>query len=214
MRNKKGQFIKGYDKDRGSYKKNHPSYVTENVIKSSRKRFKNNNPMHDKKIKNKWRKIMINKVWNNKERNKKISKLKKGKKFSKLHIENLRKSCIGKKNTESSKIKNSIKQTELMKIPRNRELRRVARQNQILLNGGGPSIGRNETSILDALEMEFEEKIYRQFSILGYWVDGYITDKNLVIEVDERKKNNTRDITRQKQIEKELNCSFLRLEDF
>jgi hypothetical protein len=52
---------------------------------------------------------------------------------------------------------------------------------------------------------------------LGYWVDGYDKEKNIVIEVDEHhhfdalgnlKRN---DILRQKQIKKSLQCKFIRI---
>jgi len=213
MRNNKGQFIKGYDKDRGEFKKGHPSYVTEEMIKNLRKKMKKNNPMHNLKHKKTYLKSMQEKVWHNLKRNKKISNNKKGKKLTKEHINNLRLSHLGKKNSEKSKIKNSIKQTNLMKIPRNRKMRRVARQNQIILNGGGPSIGRNETEILDSLSMELKINIIRQKRVIGYWIDGYIPKLKLAIEVDERPKTNKRDIIRQKEIQQELKCKFLRVED-
>lgn len=52
---------------------------------------------------------------------------------------------------------------------------------------------------------------------LGYWVDGYDKEKNIVIEVDEKYhfdfngnlKN--KDITRQKEIENHLQCEFIRI---
>jgi len=214
MRNKKGQFIKGYDKDRGGFKKGHPSYITEKTILKAKERLKINNPMFNKKIKKKYMKIMREKVWNNKKVRLKISNSHKGKKLSNKHKENLRLSHLGHKNSYESKIKNSKKQTELMKIPKNREKRRIARQRQILLNGGGPSIGTNETEILDAFEVFINKNIIRQYSIKGYWVDAYIPKLNTVIEVDERPKINNRDKIRQKEIETELNCNFIRLEDF
>jgi hypothetical protein len=56
-------------------------------------------------------------------------------------------------------------------------------------------------------------------SELGYWVDGYDTDKNVVIEYDEshhfdRYGNlKSRDIARQMEIESYLQCKFLRLNE-
>jgi len=52
---------------------------------------------------------------------------------------------------------------------------------------------------------------------LGYWVDGYDKEKNVVIEVDEsfhfdyNGDLKEKDIIRQKEIEKYLNCEFIRL---
>ncbi|MBC8428104.1 MAG: hypothetical protein H8D94_01385 [Candidatus Pelagibacter sp.] len=50
---------------------------------------------------------------------------------------------------------------------------------------------------------------------LGYWVDGYDKDKNVVIEYDENYHNNIqkKDIQRQKEIEKYLGCEFIRIKE-
>jgi len=77
-----------------------------------------------------------------------------------------------------------------------------------------PNIGHNEKKILDKLEEELNYKIIRQYKVCGYFVDGYIKELNSVVEVDERPKNKERDIERQKIIEDELNCKFLRIADF
>jgi hypothetical protein len=52
---------------------------------------------------------------------------------------------------------------------------------------------------------------------LGYWVDGYDKEKNVVIEIDESYHFQNdgsltkRDIQRQSEIEKHLNCKFVRI---
>lgn len=52
---------------------------------------------------------------------------------------------------------------------------------------------------------------------LGYWVDGYDPEENVVIEVDEPHHFNEdgklceRDRRRQQEIEEHLNCKFIRL---
>lgn len=52
---------------------------------------------------------------------------------------------------------------------------------------------------------------------LGYWVDGYDKEKNIVIEIDEKHHFNSdgtykkRDIVRQKEIKDFLNCKFIRI---
>lgn len=51
---------------------------------------------------------------------------------------------------------------------------------------------------------------------LGYWVDGYDRDKNVVLEIDEKRhfKNGNlkkKDINRMNEIKKFLNCKFIRL---
>ena len=58
------------------------------------------------------------------------------------------------------------------------------------------------------------EKIILQHSVLGYRIDAYFPNYKLAIEVDEQgHKNNDIDykIERQKGIEKELGCKFIRI---
>jgi len=81
-----------------------------------------------------------------------------------------------------------------------------------------PRIGRNEKQILDKLEKELGIKILRQFEVGGYFIDGYMPDLNLAIEIDELKhklsKIKEMDILRQKEIENLLNCKFIRIKDY
>lgn len=82
-----------------------------------------------------------------------------------------------------------------------------------------PSMGRNEKRIIDALEEDYQTKFIRQYQVCGYFLDGYSQELNLAIEVDEshhfnnQNKLNIQDIKRQREIEKELNCKFLRIKD-
>jgi len=48
---------------------------------------------------------------------------------------------------------------------------------------------------------------------LGYWVDGYSADKNIVIEYDEphHKRQVDKDMNRQVEITEHLNCRFIRI---
>jgi hypothetical protein len=51
---------------------------------------------------------------------------------------------------------------------------------------------------------------------LGYWVDGYDKEKNIVIEIDEKRHYNDnnlleKDILRQREIESLLDCKFIRI---
>ena len=52
---------------------------------------------------------------------------------------------------------------------------------------------------------------------LGYWVDGYSVEKNIVIEYDEphhrRKRNITKDTKRKNAITEHLNCEFIRISE-
>jgi len=79
-----------------------------------------------------------------------------------------------------------------------------------------PRIGKNEKQILDEIEKELNYKIIRQYYIknFGYFVDGYIPELNLVIEVDEVPKNKEKDIIRETEIKQKLNCQFLRIKDY
>jgi hypothetical protein len=77
-----------------------------------------------------------------------------------------------------------------------------------------PLLGRNEKEILDKLEQEMNYKILRQFKVMGYFLDGYIPELKLAIEVDERPKDKERDTKRQKRIEEELGCTFRRINDY
>ncbi len=90
---------------------------------------------------------------------------------------------------------------------------RLKRQEQILKNGGGPSFGKNEKRILDELELNLNKKIIRQYTVSGYWIDGYIPELNLAIEIDEpfHIKRRNKDRERENCIKKELNCEFLRI---
>lgn len=78
-----------------------------------------------------------------------------------------------------------------------------------------PVIGKNEKQILDKLEIQYGYKILRQYEIEGYFLDGYILELNLAIEIDEdfHENQKERDIQRQATIEKALNCTFLRIKD-
>lgn len=77
-----------------------------------------------------------------------------------------------------------------------------------------PRMGHNEKKILDKLEIELKYKILRQYKCEGYFIDGYIPELNLAIEIDEIPKNREKDIERQRIIEQKLNCKFMRINDF
>ena len=64
---------------------------------------------------------------------------------------------------------------------------------------------------MDAFE---GEKMENQYSVLGYKIDHYFPDYKLTIEVDEKghkDRNIDHEIKRQKAIEKELSCQFIRI---
>jgi len=80
-----------------------------------------------------------------------------------------------------------------------------------------PNIGTDEKETLDKLEVKFKAKIFRQYQVKNFFLDGYIPELNLAIEIDESHHFNIDgnlydyDIIRQTEIEKELNCQFLRV---
>ena len=62
--------------------------------------------------------------------------------------------------------------------------------------------------------MRLKEKIYKLNSALGYRIDLYFHEYKLAIEVDELRhadRNINNEIERQKALEKELNCVFIRI---
>jgi very-short-patch-repair endonuclease len=79
-----------------------------------------------------------------------------------------------------------------------------------------PRIGSNESQILDNLEHELGVKILRQYKIGGYFLDGYIPEMDLAIEVDEKhhQYQTEKDKQREEFIKSELKCQFLRIKDY
>ena len=87
-------------------------------------------------------------------------------------------------------------------------------KNKLGFNSQDP-IMTQEQSILTKIKDSFStEKIIFQHFILGYRIDAYLLKHKLAIEVDERG-HNDRDleyeIERQKSLEKELDCKFIRI---
>lgn len=92
---------------------------------------------------------------------------------------------------------------------------RIKKTEYIKSIGGMPNIGRNETQILDEIELSIGYKIIRQYYTIGYLIDGYCKELNLVIEIDEKHHiyKKEKDKERQQNIINELNCVFIRIED-
>jgi len=120
---------------------------------------------------------------------------------------------------QRKKIGNALRGREVSE--ENRKNCRIARIKYIEKNCKGvlPNLGKNEKRILDEIEKTFEYKIIRQYPVCGYYVDGYIKELNLVIEIDElhhfdfHGNLKEKDSIRQNNIEEELNCKFLRIKD-
>ena len=72
-----------------------------------------------------------------------------------------------------------------------------------------------EQAIINSIKDTFEgENIQTQYSVLGYRFDLYFHEYKLAIEVDElgyTSKNINNEIEKQKALEEELNCGFIRI---
>ena len=76
-------------------------------------------------------------------------------------------------------------------------------------------INTKEQTIINSIKDTFEgENIQTQYSVLGYRIDLYFHEYKLAIEVDElghTDRNINNEIERQKALERELNCVFIRI---
>ena len=76
-------------------------------------------------------------------------------------------------------------------------------------------INTKEQTIINSIKAAFEgENIQTQYSVLGYRIDLYFHEYKLAIEVDElghTDRNINNEIERQKALERELNCVFIRI---
>jgi very-short-patch-repair endonuclease len=81
-----------------------------------------------------------------------------------------------------------------------------------------PRIGKYEDEIMNGIQTIIDTPIKRNFYVDGYFCDGYCQKLNIVFEIDEEYhfKNNQlleRDIRRQENITKTLNCKFIRIRE-
>ena len=76
-------------------------------------------------------------------------------------------------------------------------------------------INTKEQTIINSIKDTFEgENIQTQYSVLGYRIDLYFHKYKLAIEVDElghADRNVNNEIERQRALERELNCVFIRI---
>ena len=76
-------------------------------------------------------------------------------------------------------------------------------------------INTKEQAVLKSIKDVFEgEDMQTQYSVLGYRIDLYFHKHKLIIEVDElghADRNLSNEIERQKALEKELDCVFIRI---
>ena len=156
---------------------------------------------------------------------KKISDSKIGKKrplFSENWKRNIGKTMLGNKYCKGVKqsqetIQKRIASRTIWSTKTQRRNQRNARIEYIkkYCNGISPRIGKCEKQILDNLEECFNYNILRQYKINGYFLDGYCPALNLAIEVDEKAHTHKliKDLEREDEIKKGLNCQFLRLKE-
>jgi hypothetical protein len=105
---------------------------------------------------------------------------------------------------------------------RERRLKRIEEIRDNIFSGNQviPSFNKEACRIFD--EIMLRENIFIQHAMnggeyyikeLGYWVDGYDKENNVVYEFDEdyHKYRKERDLKRQQEIEKFLGCVFIRI---
>ena len=73
-------------------------------------------------------------------------------------------------------------------------------------------IDTKEQTIINSIKDTFQgENIQTQYNVLGYRIDLYFHEYKLAIEADELGHTNRNEIERQKALEKERNCIFIRI---
>jgi hypothetical protein len=139
-----------------------------------------------------------------------ISKIKTGNKnmLGKIHNEKTRKIMSEKRR--------AYKITELDRLhKREARLKKLKEMNAFI------SYNLNSIYYFDYINNKYDMKAYygkNEYKIIGYSLDFYSPEYNLVIEWDEEAhyKNNIlreKDIIRQKKIENELRCKFIRIRE-
>lgn len=242
-RNPKGQFVKGCKMSLDDIQKMEGRTPWNKGLKLGKqskelieKRVKARAGYKPSKVtKGKMRKAALGRIMSDYQKEK-LSIAHKGKKLSEIHKNNISKGNIGhvawnkNKSYEElydidtlNRIKNKQSNTwkgkkrpkfseEWIKNIRLAHIKHIEWQ----FNNGlplYPIVGKYESKILDKLEKSFYFKILRQHKVCGFFLDGYIPEMNLAIEIDEQhhKGKAKKDDERQKEIEKELNCTFLRI---
>lgn len=132
--------------------------------------------------------------------------------YGKHHTEESKKKIkeklLGKKNIVHSRW---MRKNCPTKRPDVRQKLRESRAKQILRDGWGISKGTNETKILDNIEKQENSKIDRQFSVIGFFPDGYCHETNTIYEVYEKFHDNQvgKDFERETAICNYLSCNFI-----
>lgn len=103
-----------------------------------------------------------------------------------------------------------------LKISLSNRINRIIRLEENL--GYMPkNIGKNEKKSLDMIERKLNITLERQYPVLGYFLDGYDKENNVVYEVYEKyhysPKQLEKDIIRENNIIKVLKCAFVKIID-
>ena len=197
-RSEKGQFIKGHEQlnsGRTHFKNNHITWNkgTKGIMKTNKTSFKKGHRAGIRTCFKKGQSPWIE---------------------GKKHILESRRKMSESHKGKSTWNKGKLTSAETKKKQRYSAIKRIEKQHfdgfQLV-----PCVGSSESKMINLLENLFEYKINRQYKVAGYFLDGYCLPLNLAIEVDEKyhdsERFSKRDEERQKVIENELNCQFLRI---
>ena len=140
---------------------------------------------------------------------------------NKIEVKELRRKYNNEPKIKKANIKFNIMYQNLPEVKRRLRISAIKQIEKQFNNGQPviPFIGKNETQILDRIEIQRNIKIIRQYKVIGYFLDGYCKELNIAFEIDEtahfdiHSNLRQKDIERQKEIEKELGCEFIRIKD-
>lgn len=148
---------------------------------------------------------------------KKISETHKGKVLSEETKKRMSIAKTGTKHSKETKEKMRVSALKENLEPKTIEKMRVsANKNRERIGIYGPNIGINETEILDNIEQEKNVKLSRQYPVIGYYLDGYDEENNVVYEVDEvyHKGKVYKDSVRKMNIINHLQCEWYTIIDY
>ena len=94
--------------------------------------------------------------------------------------------------------------------------KKIQARKRVIENGHLWSIGKNETELLNKQEKIDNCKISRQFNTgIGYIADGYCSETNTIYEIYEKvhDKKIFKDLEREEEICRHLNCDFIIIYD-
>lgn len=216
-------FLKSWDRFSG---KNHSTEYKElrsHIMKGDANptKGKQHTPNTIKKIKEK----RVNQVISEETR-KKMSISHKGKVISEETRKKMSKSFTGREVSEETRLKQSKSRKQYFKKMTNEEYDEYCKQRRLVSieqwetkHDVYPNYNRNSIQILEEKAKELlitdlqhaENGGEMYIKELGYWVDGYSKEKNIVIEYYEsfHSKQIKKDLKRQKEIQDFLKCEFI-----